>query len=169
MKKRINPAVKAHLTRSAFYLLLLPGVCLIPFALGQRTTGDRSTTANIAQLPATSSDSGAGALAMPEFPLAGVWNQYDNPATEPPLGIGSQQFEPALNTLDDQVADDFVLTAAPPPDVPLHYRSARHRRIFYGRRPGVIVQRLPLRKWDGQPSRNADRLVPQPALYRNAP
>jgi hypothetical protein len=115
MKKRINPAVKAHLTRGAVYLLLLLAVCVIPFALGQRITAEQSTRANMAQFPTTSSDSGAGALAMPEFPMAGVWNQYDNPATEPPLGIGSQQFEPALNTLDDQVADDFVLTVPPPP------------------------------------------------------
>ena len=33
---------------------------------------------------------------MPEFPNGGVlWDQYNNPATEPPLGIGSQKFEPA--------------------------------------------------------------------------
>ena len=115
MKANVSSTINAHLVRGAVYLLLLLAACVIPFAVGQRTTGEQSTTAEMAQLPATSSDSGAGALAMPEFPMAGVWNQYDNPATEPPLGIGSQQFEPALNTLDDQVADDFVLTAPPPP------------------------------------------------------
>ena len=35
MKKQINPTIKAHLIRSAFYLLLLLGVCAIPFALAQ--------------------------------------------------------------------------------------------------------------------------------------
>jgi hypothetical protein len=44
-----------------------------------------------------------------------LWNQYDNPATKPPLGIGSQKFEPAMATFDDQAADDFVLNAPPPP------------------------------------------------------
>jgi hypothetical protein len=102
MKKRINPAVKAHLTRGAVYLLLLLAVCVIPFARGQRTTGERSTMANMAQLPATSGDSGAGAQAMPEFPMGGVWNHYDNPATEPAIDIGSQQFEPAFNSLDER-------------------------------------------------------------------
>jgi hypothetical protein len=34
MKKQINPH-QAHLIRSAFYLLLLLGVCTIPFALAQ--------------------------------------------------------------------------------------------------------------------------------------
>ena len=38
MKKQINPTIKAHLLRSAFYLLLLLAVCAIPFALAQRKT-----------------------------------------------------------------------------------------------------------------------------------
>ena len=36
MKKQINPNIKAHLIRGAFYLLLLIAVCAIPFALAQR-------------------------------------------------------------------------------------------------------------------------------------
>ncbi len=36
MKKQINPTIKAHLIRGAFYLLLLLAVCAIPFALAQR-------------------------------------------------------------------------------------------------------------------------------------
>jgi Beta-propeller repeat len=35
VKERINPAIKAHLIRGAFYLLLLLAACAIPFALGQ--------------------------------------------------------------------------------------------------------------------------------------
>jgi hypothetical protein len=55
-------------------------------------------------------------LPTPEFPTGGVfWNQYDNPATEPPINIGSQKFEPAMAAFDDQAADDFVLTAPSPP------------------------------------------------------
>ena len=38
-----------------------------------------------------------------------LYSQYNNPATQPPLGIGSQQFEPANGALSDQAADDFVL------------------------------------------------------------
>jgi plastocyanin len=38
MKKQINPTTKAHLLQSAFYVLLLLAVCVIPFALGQRQT-----------------------------------------------------------------------------------------------------------------------------------
>jgi hypothetical protein len=38
MKKQTNPDTKAHLIRGAFYLLLLTGICAIPFALAQRNT-----------------------------------------------------------------------------------------------------------------------------------
>ena len=38
MKKQINPTIKAHLIRGAFYLLLLVAVCAIPFALAARNT-----------------------------------------------------------------------------------------------------------------------------------
>ena len=34
---KVSSTMKAHLTRGAFYLLLLLAVCVIPFALGQRT------------------------------------------------------------------------------------------------------------------------------------
>jgi hypothetical protein len=47
MKKQINPTIKAHLIRGAFYLLLLLAVCAIPFALAQRNmaAGKMSPTA----------------------------------------------------------------------------------------------------------------------------
>jgi hypothetical protein len=44
MKKQINPTVKAHLIRGAFYVLLLLAVCVIPFALAQRNTTRRAVT-----------------------------------------------------------------------------------------------------------------------------
>jgi len=70
VKAHISSTMKAHLIRGAIYLLLLLAVCVIPLALGQRTIAERSTTAKIPQLPATSSDSSA--LAMPESPMAGA-------------------------------------------------------------------------------------------------
>ena len=44
MKKQINPTIKAHLIRGAFYLLLLVAVCAIPFALAQRNNAAKRTT-----------------------------------------------------------------------------------------------------------------------------
>ena len=46
MKKQINPTIKAHLIRGAFYLLLLLAVCAIPFALAQRNTIKRANPAS---------------------------------------------------------------------------------------------------------------------------
>src|SRR5204862_515031 len=44
MKKPINRHVNAHFIRGAFYVLVLLAVCLIPFALAQRTVSKRTLT-----------------------------------------------------------------------------------------------------------------------------
>jgi hypothetical protein len=109
--------MNAHLIRGAFYLLVLLAVCVIPFALAQRTIGNQSTVGGAMQLPITSSNSdrNAGALPTPKSPTDLVlWDQYNNPATKPPINIGSQKFEPAMAAFDDQAADDFVVTTGPP-------------------------------------------------------
>lgn len=116
MKERITGSVKTHLLGGAFYLVLSIGICLIPFALAQRTTW-RAPANIITVTKLNACDSGTAALPMPEFPAGfPLWDQYDNPATQPPINIGSQDFEPAVDTLDDQAADDFVL-ATPPPGI----------------------------------------------------
>ena len=56
MKKQINPTIKAHLIRSAFYVLLLLAVCVIPFALAQSRSGGtikRSEPASVSPMPAS--------------------------------------------------------------------------------------------------------------------
>src|SRR2546430_4915119 len=51
MKKQLNPNLKAHLVRCAFYLLLLLSVCVIPFALAQRNLERvRHTAAQVRRL-----------------------------------------------------------------------------------------------------------------------
>jgi hypothetical protein len=47
MKKQVNPSVKAHLIRGAFYLVLLIALCAIPFALAQRNVGYRNIMGSI--------------------------------------------------------------------------------------------------------------------------
>ena len=57
MKKQINPTIKAHLIRGAFYLLLLVAVCAIPFALAQsrsRGTTKQGVASKFAVVPAAS-------------------------------------------------------------------------------------------------------------------
>jgi N-acetylneuraminic acid mutarotase len=53
MKKQINPSIKAHLIRGAFYLLLLLAVCAIPFALAQRSAIKRPVARSVTVLPRT--------------------------------------------------------------------------------------------------------------------
>jgi hypothetical protein len=65
MKKQINPTIKAHLIRGAFYLLLLVAVCAIPFALAQRSASKRgvanaTSNPNMSQLAAAPVAPGAG-------------------------------------------------------------------------------------------------------------
>jgi hypothetical protein len=117
VNNRINPHIKAHVIRGAFYVLLLLAGCVIPFALAQRSTEMQSPVGSTTELHLTSSysDRDAGALPTHESPTDGVlWSQYNNPATEPPLGIGSQEFEPAMALFNDQAADDFILSPLPP-------------------------------------------------------
>jgi len=69
MKRQINPTLKAHLIRSAFYLLLLMAVCAIPFALAQLSFNGRTIqathTGRSLTLATPSSCSWAGAPDMP--------------------------------------------------------------------------------------------------------
>src|SRR5947209_17023269 len=52
--KKSNPTIKAQILRSAFYLLLLLGVCAIPFALAQWRFDSRTTSATPSkQTPST--------------------------------------------------------------------------------------------------------------------
>ena len=39
MKKQNNSTIKAHFLRSGLYVLLIVGVCIIPFALAQSRSG----------------------------------------------------------------------------------------------------------------------------------
>src|SRR6266853_4626871 len=58
-KTALACVVKEHLNRGAFYLVLLIGICLIPFALAQRTTW--RPPANIITVN-NLNDSGSGSL-----------------------------------------------------------------------------------------------------------
>jgi hypothetical protein len=53
--------MKARLIQSTFYLLLLLGVCVIPFALGERTTAKGNRPASVITVTNTN-DSGPGSL-----------------------------------------------------------------------------------------------------------
>src|SRR5262252_9675922 len=70
VKVNISSTTKTHLIRGAFYLFLLLSAFVIPLALGQRYV--------------TGSSGGENTLRAPNCTTL---SQYDNAATEPPLGI----------------------------------------------------------------------------------
>jgi hypothetical protein len=77
MKKQINPTVKAHLIRSAFYLLLLVAVCAIPFALAQSRS--RGTTKQSVAKP-----NGLAATNLPPLTKSiSAWGARPNLASNP--------------------------------------------------------------------------------------
>jgi Kelch motif len=62
MKKQINPTIKAHLIRSAFYVILLLAVCVIPFALAQRNTTRRSVAGTAGPVTPATAKTATGGL-----------------------------------------------------------------------------------------------------------
>ena len=69
MKKQINPNIKAHLIRGAFYLLLLIAISAIPFALAQRNFNKRTAM----RAPFDRSQ-------LPKFPYSSVRERRSAPA-----------------------------------------------------------------------------------------
>src|SRR5439155_9744794 len=105
MKKQINPTIKAHLIRSAFYLLLLLAVCVIPFALAQRNAAKRSAAATAPNLPQRTSGSlAAHVLPIPRPPNAPqvvLYDQYDNGSATATLSATFDDFPTFSSDLAD--------------------------------------------------------------------
>src|SRR6188472_208105 len=91
MKKQINPTIKAHLIRGAFYLLLLLAVCAIPFALAQNRS-----RASAKQIAAKSSNQSVNRAALGLRPASQLANDVMQvPATSPLLAPASAFRAPA--------------------------------------------------------------------------
>src|SRR6266478_5142606 len=123
MKNQINSTIKAHLLRGAFYLLLLVGICAIPFALAQSRNGGTKRGVNnptlagagtavvqgmpdssVVKSAATSVKSGSNLL-MPKSPQVVLYDQYDNDLNS---GIVSAD-RTDDSTLSAEAADNFVI------------------------------------------------------------
>ena len=80
MKKQINPTIKAHLIRGAFYLLLLLAVCAIPFALAQsRSRGTAKRSMATPNAPANKDLSRATGPVILPGPASGVVGHANGP------------------------------------------------------------------------------------------
>ena len=128
MKKQINPTIKAHLIRGAFYLLLLVAVCAIPFALAQSrsrgTTKQGATAESIvrpnpdsAHIPAGAPASASG-LSVPKKVANGLApaSAFRAPAEKLPNAKGKNGIVRSLLAniplftymIDDGTAEDSI-------------------------------------------------------------
>ena len=111
MKKQINPAIKAHLIRSAFYLLLLLGVCAIPFALAQRNAARQSMAKSAIALDSSlkpaESKSGLAIAANPD--LQGASPKSDAVTKTPEVPVSES---PDLQDLIYPASPSFTLADA---------------------------------------------------------
>src|SRR4029077_6962957 len=126
MKKQLNPTIKAHLIRSAFYLLLLLGVCAIPFALAQsrsRGTAKQSVikpeavkqdvAASTSHLPPLTNLAG-GAQAVPNaaLPPSQIPTTSNVAAAGPPIFV---PINPRMPAQPQVVLYDQINNPAPTP------------------------------------------------------
>ena len=124
MKKQINPTTKAYLIRSAFYVLLLLAVCVIPFAasgisLSQLRKLHTATSSALRGQSITQAKNqlrrgpafveigtvSEPHLGTPKAPAVVLYDQYDN--------VTGTGFESNFHADDpafvDYLADDFVV------------------------------------------------------------
>jgi hypothetical protein len=115
VKAQISPAIKARLIRGAFYLLLLLGLCVIPFALAQRNATTSAMDAAKMSLAVGVSSSSEAPKAQgsptpnPEATAIVVWDQYNNAGTAVTLSATFTD-APAMNS---DLVDDFVVQSNP--------------------------------------------------------
>jgi len=69
VKQCINPVIRAHLVRGAFYQILLVAVCVIPFALGHPATTKQSAVAH----PLLLGSGPVATLSTGDDPASGTW------------------------------------------------------------------------------------------------
>ncbi len=113
MDKQVQSVRKGRLVQLACLLLMLfVALQAVPRAPAQPSAGSHNTLGTGLQFASVPSDVTNATRASPAASCQGaLYDQYNNPATEPPVAIGSQKFEPAMAAFDSQAADDFVLTS----------------------------------------------------------
>ena len=110
MKKQINPTIKAHLIRGAFYLLLLLAVCAIPFALAQsRSRGTAKRSMATPNAPANKDLSRATGPVILPGPASGVVGHGNGPT----LPRTSQ-----IPLASSGTIGGHIIPVPPPPGVP---------------------------------------------------
>jgi len=113
MKKQINPTIKAHLIRGAFYLLLLLAVWAIPFALAQRnvkrSVSSPAAAAKAAEGPCIVVNGGFETGSLPPWVNTGDTSFTSVSTGNPHFGSFSLQSGP---TSSDGFVDQVLPTTA---------------------------------------------------------
>ena len=137
MKEPVSPAINAHLLRGAFYVLLLLAVCVIPFALGQRTTAKGNRPANVITVT-NGNDSGPGSLRQA---LADV-NDGDTIDFDPSVNI--------VTLITDELAITKSITISASPQMVTVQRSSQIEFRIFHVMPGHTVEIDGLTIYGGQ-------------------
>src|SRR5437762_4713915 len=142
--KKSNPAIKAQILRSVFYLLLLIGICAIPFALAKRSFDGRTTSATSStQTPRTLSfaDRVAYQRAIEEvYWQHRIWprNGGANASPKPPLGkvMSQAQIEEKVEDYlrNSQALEDYWQR----PITPDQLQAEMERMASQTKQPGVL-------------------------------
>src|SRR6266567_4050014 len=142
--KKSNPTIKAQILRSAFYLLLLLGICAIPFALAKRSFDGRTTSATSStQTPRTLSfaDRVAYQRAIEEvYWQHRIWprNGGANASPKPPLDkvMSQAQIEEKVEDYlrNSQALEDYWQR----PITPDQLQAEMERMASHTKQPGVL-------------------------------
>src|SRR5216117_1896458 len=142
--KKSNSAIKAQILRSVFYLLLLLGICAIPFALAKRSFDGRTTSATSStQTPRTLSfaDRVAYQRAIEEvYWQHRIWprNGGANASPKPPLGkvMSQAQIEEKVEDYlrNSQALEDYWQR----PITPDQLQAEMERMASHTKQPGVL-------------------------------
>src|SRR6266478_8405643 len=139
--KKSNPTIKAQILRSAFYVLLLLGVCAIPFALAKRSFDGRTTSATSStQTPRTLSfaDRVAYQRAIEEvYWQHRIWPKA-NAGPKPPLDkvMSQAQIEEKVEDYlrNSQALEDYWQRLITPDQL----QAEMERMASHTKQPGVL-------------------------------
>src|SRR5882724_4055167 len=139
--KKSNPTIKAQILRSVFYLLLLLGICAIPFALAKRSFDGRTTSAmSSTQTPRTLSfaDRVAYQRAIEEvYWQHRIWPKA-NTGPKPPLDkvMSQAQIEEKVEDYlrNSQALEDYWQR----PITPDQLQAEMERMASHTKQPGVL-------------------------------
>src|SRR5437016_2950636 len=139
--KKSNPTIKAQILRSVFYLLLLLGICAIPFALAKRSFDGRTTSAmSSTQTPRTLSfaDRVAYQRAIEEvYWQHRIWPKA-NTVPKPPLDkvMSQAQIEEKVEDYlrNSQALEDYWQRLITPDQL----QAEMERMASHTKQPGVL-------------------------------